>query len=138
MYGIMVAVVLIICICIVLILQIRNNKNKLKMKIECGEVISAKVISWKAIHGRPTRYVIKAEYEIAKKKENKTFVTSRKFAKKYEHDRDIQIVIVPNINKVFLEEEDWKVQNIWNYVFLLLLVLFLLQFLIAGFIMFFT
>ena len=131
MYIMAVAVLI---ICIVLMLQIRNNKNNLKMKIECGETISAKVISWKCIPGKPGFYIIKAEYEIDKKKENKTFVTSRKFAKKYEHDRDIQIVIVPDSNKVFLEEEDWKVQNVWNYIFLIALVSFLFSLLIAGFI----
>lgn len=129
---VVVAVVVLIIICIFSTVQIRNNNNNLKMKIECGEMIEAKVIAWKEIPGRPNRYVIKAEYEINQQKVNKTFITSRKFAKKYEHDRDIQIVIIPNSKKAFLKEEDWKVQNAMNYFFLIFSATFLFDLLIAG------
>ncbi len=129
-----VAFVSILIICIVFAFQIRNNNKKLKMKVDYGKIIRAKVIFWKAISGRPTYYIIKVEYEIDKEEKNKTFITSRRFAKRYEHDRNIQIVIIPNSTKVFLEEEDWKVQNIWNFVFLIFAVLFLLQLLLKGFI----
>lgn len=125
-------VTLIICM-VFLALQIRNNENKLKMKKEYGEVIVAKVISWNVVPGRPDRDVIKDEYTINEKKENKSFVTSGKFAKKYEHDRNIQIVTIPNSNKVFLAEEDWKMQNRVSFVFLLFLLFFLLQLLLIGF-----
>ena len=87
------------------------------MKADFGKKVDGNVISWKAISGRPTRYVVKVEYEINEKKGNKTFVTSGKFAKKYERDKNIQIVVIPNSSKVFLEEENWKVINIWNFVF---------------------
>ena len=109
------------------------------MKIGCGKIISAKVISWDVFPGRPTLYTIKVEYEIDEMIKNKTFITSGKFAKRYEQDRNIQIVIIPNSNKVFLEEENWKAQNIRNFVFLILILSFLLQFLVVGFIgIFFT
>lgn len=129
---VVVAVVVLIIICIFSIVQIRNNNKNLKMKTECGETIGAKVISWKEIPGRPNRYVIKAEYEVNQQKVNKTFMTSRRFAKRYEHDRDIQIVVIPNSNKAFLEEEDWKVQNVMNYFFLIFSATFLLDLLIMG------
>ncbi len=121
-------------ICIFLAIQIRNNQNKLKMKIESGEIINAKVISWKVITGRPTFYVMKVAYEIDNIKKNKTFITSGKSARKYELDRDIQIIIIPNSNKVFLEEENWKVQNICNFVLLIFAALLLLQLLVIGFV----
>lgn len=126
-------VTLIICI-VFLALQIRNNNNKLKMKREYGEVIEAKVISWNVVPGRPDRYVIKTEYTIDEKNENKSFITSGKFAKKYEHDRNIQIVMIPNSNKVFLAEEDWKMQNRTGFIFLLFLSFFLLKLLLIGFV----
>ena len=101
------------------------------MKIEYGKKICAKVISWDVFPGRPTLYVVKVEYEIDKKKEKKTFITSGKYAKKYEQDRNIQIVIIPNSNKVFLEEEDWKIQNIVIFVFLIAMIQFLLALLMS-------
>ena len=104
------------------------------MKIESGEIINAKVISWKVITGRPTFYVMKVAYEIDNIKKNKTFITSGKSARKYELDRDIQIIIIPNSNKVFLEEENWKVQNICNFVLLIFAALLLLQLLVIGFV----
>lgn len=124
-------VTLIICM-VFFALQIRNNKNKLKMKREYGEVIVAKVISQNVVPGSPDRYVIKVEYAINEKKENKTFITSGKFAKRYEHDRNIQIVIIPNSNKVFLAEEDWKMLNRSSFILLLFLSFFLLQLLLIG------
>ena len=126
-------VIAISIICILLVLQFKNNKNKLKMKIECGKTIWAKVILWDVLPGRPTLYVVKVEYEIDEKKEKKTFITSGKYAKKYEQDRNIQIVIIQNSNKFFLDEEDWKIQNIIIFVFLIYLIQFLLMALLMGF-----
>ncbi len=126
------AIVVVLIICTVLVYRISKNKINLKLKADFGKKVDGNVISWKAIPGRPTRYAMKVEYEINEKKENKTFITSSKFAKKYERDKNIQIVVIPNSNKVFLEEENWKVINIWDYVFLLFAVLFLLQLLLVG------
>lgn len=125
------SVIAVSIICILLVLQFKNNENKLKMKIEYGKKICAKVISWDVFPGRPTLYVVKVEYEIDKKKEKKTFITSGKYAKKYEQDRNIQIVIIPNSNKVFLEEEDWTIQNIVIFVFLIAMIQFLLALLMS-------
>jgi hypothetical protein len=126
------AIVAVLIICIILVYRISKNKINLKLKADFGKKVDGNVISWKAIPGRPTHYVVKVEYEINEKKGNKTFVTSGKFAKKYERDKNIQIVVIPNSSKVFLEEENWKVINIWNFVFLLFAVLFLLQLLLVG------
>lgn len=133
MVSYIIAVIIVLTICIILILLIRSNKHKLKMKTECGEIIKAKVNSWKAIPGRPTRYAIKIEYEIDKKIENKVLITSRKFAKKYESERNIQVVAIPNSNKIFLQEEDWKIQNGMLCIFLIFAIYFLIQLLLVGF-----
>lgn len=104
--------------------------NNLKLKKEYGKIIQAKVISWKAIPGRPTRYAITVGYEKDKKQEKKTLISSGKFARKYEFIRNIQIVFIPNSDKVFLEEEDWKSQTVMYFVFLIFVSVFLLQLLL--------
>lgn len=104
----MIALLAVSIICIFFVMQIRNNRNKLKWKIESGKIIDAQVISWKVITGRPTFYVMKVAYEIDHTKKNKTFITSGKFAKKYELDRNIQIVMIPNSNKVYFYCSCWQ------------------------------
>ncbi|MBD5455769.1 MAG: hypothetical protein HDR23_04740 [Lachnospiraceae bacterium] len=121
-------------ICIVFLLLIRRNKNKLKRKIEYGKAIYAKVISWTSIPGKPTRYAVKVDYEIDGEKKNKMLITSGKFAKKYEYEKNIQIVVVPDSNEVFFEEEDWKSSNMILLVFLFFDIYFLIQLLLMGFI----
>lgn len=133
--SILAAVIIVLILCLIFILLIKNNLGKLKLKREYGEVIGARVNSWNIVPGRPAHYIIKVEYERDNKKENKTLITSRRFAKKYEYDKNIQVVIIPNSNKVFFEEEDWKVQNIIFFIFLLFLVSFLIQLLVACFVM---
>lgn len=133
--SILAAVIIVLILCLIFILLIKNNLGKLKLKREYGEVIGARVNSWNIVSGRPAHYIIKVEYERDNKKENKTLITSRRFAKKYEYDKNIQVVIIPNSNKVFFEEEDWKVQNIIFFIFLLFLVSFLIQLLVACFVM---
>lgn len=129
---IFVAMLVLTIICMLLFFQIKKNTNNLKLKKECGKIIQAKVISWKAIPGRPTRYVISVEYEKDKKQENKTLISSGRFAKKYEYIRDIQVVTILNSDKVFLEEEDWRIQNVIYFVFLLFVSVFLLKLLLIS------
>lgn len=125
-------VTVVLAVCIVLVLLIRSNRHKLKKKSECGKIIEAKIKSWKEIPGRPTRYIIRVEYETDKKRENKVLITSGKFARKYEYEKSIQIVVIPNSNKVFFEEEDWKTQNIWLVIFAVFFAAFLMQLLVVG------
>lgn len=129
-----VVTIIVLLVCIVFILLIRNNVGKMKLKREYGEVIQAKVSSWDIVYGRPTRYIVKVEYVRDKKTENKTLVTSGGFAKKYEYEKNIQIVIVPNSKKIFFEEENWNSENIVFFIFLIIAVSFLIQFLLIGFI----
>lgn len=129
-----VVTIIVLLVCIVFILLIRNNVGKMKLKREYGEVIQAKVSSWDIVYGRPTRYIVKVEYVRDKKTENKTLVTSGGFAKKYEYEKNIQIVIVPNSKKIFFEEENWNSENIVFFIFLIIAVSFLILFLLIGFI----
>lgn len=122
--------IIVLLICLILILLIRNNIGKQKLKKEYGKVIQAKVISWDVIPGRPNRYITNIEYEKEGKKESKMLVTSGSFAKKYEHEKNIQIVTVPNSNKIFFAEEDWKAQNIILFIFLIIVASFLIQLLL--------
>lgn len=128
----------VLIICMLLFFQIKRNKYNLKFKRECGKIIQAKVISWKAVPGRPTRYVIKVEYKKDNKQENKTFISSGKFARKYEHIQYIQIAFIPDSNKLFLDEEDWRAQNRCYFVLLIFAAVFLLQLLLIGFVTIFV
>lgn len=119
--------------CIIFAVQIRINMKNLKLKDEYGKIVEAKVISWKEIPGRPNIYVIKAEYESDQQKVKRFLATRGKFAKRYEHDRDIQIVIIPGSKKIFFAEEDWKLQNTISYIALVSLATFLLEVLILFF-----
>lgn len=123
-------IMIILLIYTVFILLIKRNRYKLKMKKEYGVVIKAKVIDWESIPGRPTRYIIKVEYEMDEKKENKTLITSGKIARKYEKEKSIQIAIIPNSNKIFFEEEDWKKQNILLFILLIFSIPFLMPMLL--------
>lgn len=68
---IFVVMLALIIICVLLFFQIKKNINNLKLKKECGKIVPAKVISWKVVPGRPTRYIISVEYEKDKKQEKK-------------------------------------------------------------------
>lgn len=121
-------------ICIVFLLLIRRNRNKLARKIKYGKVIPAKVIFWKSIPGGPTRYVVKVDYKIEGEKKDKTLMTSGKFAKKYEYEKNIQIVVIPDSDEVFFEEEDWKSSNMILFVFMFFDIYLLIQLILMGFI----
>lgn len=129
---IFVVMLALIIICVLLFFQIKKNINNLKLKKECGKIVPAKVISWKVVPGRPTRYIISVEYEKDKKQEKKTLISSRKFARKYEYIRDVQIVTILNSDKVFLEEEDWKIQNVIYFVLLIFVLVFLVKLLLIS------
>lgn len=103
-----IAIIAILSLDIVLLLLLRSNRNKLKRKTEYGKTIPAKVVSW------------------------------NEFAKKYKYEKNIQIVVIPDSDEAFFEEEDWKLYN----AILLFLILFsasiYIDFLLAGLIKIFT
>lgn len=106
-------------------LLIRRNVLRV-VKKKYGRVINAKVIKWGVISGQPTRFILEVEYQMNSIKKTKRFITSGKFAGKYEKERDIPIVVIQDTDKIFFEEEDWKEQNI----FLLFIIIIMLPFLI--------
>lgn len=110
---------------IIMALLIRRNVLRV-VKKKYGRVINAKVIKWGVISGQPTRFILEVEYQMNSIKKTKRFITSGKFAGKYEKERDIPIVVIQDTDKIFFEEEDWKEQNI----FLLFIIIIMLPFLI--------
>lgn len=110
---------------IILTLLIKRNVQRV-VKKKYGRLINAKVIKWCVISGQPTRYLLEVEYQMNNIKKTKRFITSGKFAGKYEKERDIPIVVMQDTGKIFFEEEDWKEQNI----FLLFIIIITLPFLI--------
>lgn len=122
---ILLATAFIFMLVIILALLIRRNVLRV-VKKKYGRVINAKVIKWGVISGQPTRYLLEVEYQMNNIKKTKRFITSGKFAGKYEKERDIPIVVMQDTGKIFFEEEDWKEQNI----FLLFIIIITLPFLI--------
>lgn len=122
---ILLATAFIFMLVIILALLIRRNVLRV-VKKKYGRVINAKVIKWGVISGQPTRFILEVEYQMNSIKKTKRFITSGKFAGKYEKERDIPIVVMQDTDKIFFEEEDWKEQNI----FLLFIIIMMLPFLI--------
>lgn len=122
---ILLATAFIFMLVIILALLIRRNVLRV-VKKKYGRVINAKVIKWGVISGQPTRYILEVEYQMNSIKKTKRLITSGKFARKYEKERDIPIVVMQDTDKIFFEEEDWKEQNI----FLLFIIIIMLPFLI--------
>lgn len=108
---ILLATAFIFMLVIILALLIRRNVLRV-VKKKYSRVINAKVIKWGVISGQPTRYLLEVEYQMNNIKKTKRFITSGKFAGKYEKERDIPIVVMQDTGKIFFEEEDWKEQNI--------------------------
>ncbi|MBD5395717.1 MAG: hypothetical protein HDR71_15975 [Lachnospiraceae bacterium] len=127
-----IAIIAILSLDIVLFLLLRSNRNKLKRKTEYGKTIPAKVVSWNDIPGRPTIYVVQVEYEIAKEKKYKKLKTNGRFAKKYKYEKNIQIVVIPDSDEAFFEEEDWKLYNAILLFLLLFSASFYIDFLLVG------
>lgn len=96
----------------ILILWIKNNLMKRKMMKESGEIIRAEINYWNSYMGQPTRYGMSVVYEEEGEKRKKFMMTSSSFAKKYQNEKYINIVILPHSGKIYFEEEDWRMQNI--------------------------
>lgn len=96
---------------IVLRMVIKKNEKKLELKKKAKVILWAKIRKYKAIPGRPTFYILDVEYEENQKIQKKCVITHGRFARKYEHEKNVRIVLVPEIDRVFLEEESWKEIN---------------------------
>ncbi len=90
---------------------IKRNKYKLKLKKQSKDIFLAKIKNFRAIPGRPTLYIVDVEYEKDEIRQKKRIITHGKFARKYEHAEDVQIVVIPEADMVFLNEESWKEIN---------------------------
>lgn len=61
------------------------------------------MIKWHILSGQPTRYILEVEYQMNSIKKTKRLITSGKFARKYEKERDIPIVVMQDTDKIFFE-----------------------------------
>lgn len=125
----LVTIINLMLIAIILIFLIRRNILRLEKKKIMGTLIDAEVTKWKALSGQPTRYILEVEYEMEDKKYIKKLITSGKFAKKYEKERTVPIVVIQDTNKIYFKEEDWKRQNIFLISLIILILPALILFL---------
>lgn len=125
----LVTIINLMLIAIILIFLIRRNILRLEKKKITGTLIDAEVTKWKALSGKPTRYILEVEYEMEDKKYIKKLITSGKFAKKYEKERTVPIVVIQDTNKIYFKEEDWKRQNIFLISLIILILPALILFL---------
>lgn len=109
----------------IIFLSIKRIRQKKNMKKLSTEIVLAKISSFKAIPGRPTRYIMRVEFERNHRKQKKCMVTGEKFGKKYEHTEQVQLVVAPESDMVFFAEESWKGINIVLHI-LFIVIAFML------------
>ncbi len=98
---------------IVLIALLARNISRSKRIKKYGKVKQAEVRGWKAIPGTPPMYAIKIcyDYDTEGNEKTKWIIVTGRFAKKYEKEKNIDIVLMPKPNHFYLTENDWKQQN---------------------------
>ncbi len=120
---------------IVFLMLIRNNFYNVYIKTLYGKTIEAKVIKCKEIPSWfSSLYCLTIEYEIDNQRKNKKFFTNNEFARQYTYLRNtgIELVLLPETNKVYLKEGEWRREN-----FIYFVVIFMVTLLFFIFIMFF-
>ena len=98
-----------------------------KLKKRDGKLIIGKKVDSKEIPGRPTRYIVKVEYELNNIVICKKIVTSDKKIKKYADGEEIPLLYVAAINKVFWAEDsshEWLILIVMQINFCVLMLLF--------------
>ena len=97
-----------------------------KLKKRDGKIIIGKKVDSKEIPGRPTRYIVKVEYELNNTVICKKIVTSDKKIKKYAGGDEIPLLYVAAINKVFWAEDsshEWLILIVMQFSFCVLMLL---------------
>lgn len=75
------------------------------LKKKSGKIIIGKKISCDELLGRPTRYIVKVEYEVNNTIYKKNVITADKNIKKCVNDEPIRLLYVNKINKVYWAED---------------------------------
>lgn len=75
------------------------------LKKKSGKIIIGKKISCDELLGRPTRYIVKVEYEVNNTIYKKNVITADKNIKKCVNDEPIRLLYVDKINKVYWPED---------------------------------
>lgn len=117
---------------VILALLIKRNISRFKNKNNNGILINAEVIKWKVLSGRPTRYILDIEYQMENVKQSKRLITSGSFARKYEKEKTVPIIVLHNTNRVYFEEENWKRQNIFLFILIIMSLPFLILLLFCS------
>ena len=97
-----------------------------KLKKRDGKLIIGKKVDSKEIPGRPTRYIVKVEYELNNTVICKNIVTSDKKIKKYAGGEEIPLLYVAAINKVYWAEDsshEWLILIVMQVHFCILMLL---------------
>lgn len=125
-------ILVLILLDVLFLIMLGKNMHWQKVKQKCGKVVSAKINNWNAFMGEPWCYIVKYErytLNIEYQLDNETIcinlMTHRRFAKKYRDNRDVQIVIIPNSNKILFAEENRIVDNAIYTIFIFVITFFL-------------
>ncbi len=76
------------------------------------------------------------EYEKDEIRQKKRIITHGKFAGKYEHAEDVQIVVIPEADMVFLNEESWKeINTVLYFLFCGIAIMLVLLIIVSIFVL---
>lgn len=105
----------------------RHDQVKNKEGIE----IQGKRIDYKEIPGRPTRYLILAEYQIDGGNRKKRIITADRAARKFVKEEDITLIYVHSLDKIYWADEK-KYANMPIIILLVLLSVLMWGFMVVG------
>ena len=95
------------------------GKNSALRK-KSGRIIVGKKISCNELPGRPTRYIVKVEYEASNTTYNRKVITADKNIKKCADGEEIRLLYVDKINKVY-----WAEDKSYERIVLIVLLVFI-------------
>lgn len=124
-------ITLIVGIVEIVLIYLIVKSNSLKEKE--GRVIFGRKIGCDELPGRPTRYIVKVEYEIESMLYTKTIVTADKNIKKCANNEQIELIYVDKTNKIYWAD-DKSPERMLSIGFLVFSCGLLFQFSVASFI----
>lgn len=114
----------IVCVQIIIFFMLYNIWRRARIKNREGIEIQGKKIDYKEIPGRPTRYLILAEYQIAGEKKRKRIITTDRAARKFAKEENIALIYVHSLDKIYWSDER-KYADMPIIILLVLLAIFM-------------
>lgn len=114
----------IVCVQIMIFFMLYNIWRRARIKNREGIEIQGKKIDYKEIPGRPTRYLILAEYQIAGENKRKRIITTDRTARKFAKEENIALIYVHSLDKIYWSDER-KYANMPIIILLVLLAVFM-------------